>query len=93
LKSFPEEQLNWIEFDKLFDSVHPEFYSNIVKAFPKLTIMERKICILLRLKLTSTDISKLLFLSDRNIENHRYRIRKKLGLNTEDSIHEFLAKF
>jgi DNA-binding CsgD family transcriptional regulator len=52
--------------------------------------MELKICLLLRL--TSSDIAKVLCLSERSAETHRYNIRKKLGLGRGDDIHEVLAR-
>ena len=93
LSKVPESQMKWEEFDHEFKAVHPEFLANIAKAFPKLTPMERKICALLRLNLTSVDIAKLLFLSERNIENHRYRLRKKLGIDSNANVHEFLGRY
>ncbi|GEM_PF-6117318 len=92
LKSLPESQLNWQDFDQEFKAVHPEFVTALGKRFPDLTTMEKKICALLRINLSSPDIAKLFFLSERNIQNHRYRIRKKLKLETNDNIHEFLAQ-
>ena len=93
LQSLPESQLNWEDFDEQFKAVHPKFLHELTKKYPELTAMERKVCVLLRLNLTSVDIAKLLYLSERNIENHRYRIRKKLCLESAKSLHEFLAKF
>jgi DNA-binding CsgD family transcriptional regulator len=91
LKSAPQSKTKWEEFDEQFQTVHPTFQSKLEEKYPRLTGMEKKICIMLRLGLTTIDIAKLLYLSDRNIENHRYRIRKKLLLNSEKSLHEYLA--
>ena len=93
LKEMPEPEVNWEDFDAQFNSVHPQFLHNLIKAFPSLTPMEEKICPLLRLNLTSEDIARLMFLSDRNIENHRYRLRKKFALSQSDNLQEFLAKY
>jgi DNA-binding CsgD family transcriptional regulator len=87
----PENSQTWEDFNKEFESAHPAFLLKLEEKHPLLSIMEKKICTLLRVGLTSTDIAKLLRLSDRNIENHRYRIRKKIALNTERSLHEYLA--
>jgi DNA-binding CsgD family transcriptional regulator len=92
LKALPENELNWQDFDTQFKLVHPEFISKLGERYPELTPMERKICALLRLDLSSPEIAKLLFLSERNIQNHRYRLRKKLALSSDANIHEFLAK-
>ncbi len=93
LQEMPKPQLTWEDFEAQFKSVHPQFTQNITEAFPELTAMERKLCTLLRLNLTSEEIARLLFLSARNIENHRYRIRKKLGLTPTDSLQTLLAKY
>ncbi len=92
VRNLPESQLNWEQFDEQFNLVHPAFHSKLLEKHPKLTKMERKVCTLLRLNMTSIDIAKLLYLSERNIENHRYRIRKKISLNTENSLQEYLSK-
>lgn len=91
LKEVPESQLKWEVFDEQFRLVHPVFLKKLLEKHPTLTKMEQKICTLLRLNMTSVDIAKLLYLSERNIENHRYRIRKKISLNSEMSLHEYLA--
>jgi tetratricopeptide (TPR) repeat protein len=93
LQSLPDAQLNWEDFDVQFRNVHPEFLKNLVKKYPTLTTMQRKVCALLRLNLTSVDIAKLLYLSERNIENHRYRLRKKFCLDANGSLHDFLSTY
>jgi DNA-binding CsgD family transcriptional regulator/tetratricopeptide (TPR) repeat protein len=92
LKSLPESELSWQDFDEQFKLVHPEFSTKLATQYPSLTPMERKICALLRLDLSSPEIAKLLFLSERNIQNHRYRLRKKLELGSDENMHTFLAK-
>lgn len=42
--------------------------------------MELKLCALLKMQIASKDIAEMLNLSLRNIENHRYRLRKNLTL-------------
>jgi DNA-binding CsgD family transcriptional regulator len=53
--------------------------------------MELKVCSLLKLKLTSADMAKLLCLSERSIEFHRLNIRKKLGLKRGQDLGDILA--
>jgi DNA-binding CsgD family transcriptional regulator len=91
LNQKPETQPEWQDFDREFQSVHPDFLQKLVNRHPILTKMEKKICSMLCIGLTSVDIAKLLSLSERNIENHRYRLRKKLALNTEKSLQEYLS--
>jgi DNA-binding CsgD family transcriptional regulator len=53
--------------------------------------MEIKICALLKLKLTTADIAKLLCLSERSVEGHRLHIRRKMGLAQREELHSALA--
>ncbi len=92
LRVLPDSQSNWDEFEKHFVTVHPNFEKDLIERFPALTKMERKICMLLRLNLMSVDMAKLLILSERNIENHRHRLRKKLGVTGTMNLTEYLSE-
>lgn len=91
LKELPCEQIDWVNFDAQFSSVHPEFKSKLQEKHPDLTRSETKICALSRMKLTSEEIGRLLCLSDRTVQTHRLNIRKKLGLRTEQNLGTYLA--
>ena len=52
---------------------------------------ELKICALLKANLATKDIANLLYLSERTVENHRYRIRKKMGLGVDANLTLYLA--
>jgi len=86
----PMSPVNWEEFDRHFHDAHPDFTKNLLDRFPDLTPMESKVCSLLKVGLTSKEIAHILVLSERSIENHRYRIRKKLGIG-ETNIIQFLS--
>jgi DNA-binding CsgD family transcriptional regulator/tetratricopeptide (TPR) repeat protein len=91
LKELPCEQIDWVNFDAQFSSVHPEFKSKLQEKHPDLTRSETKICALSRMKLTSEEIGRLLCLSERTVQTHRLNIRKKLGLRTEQNLGTYLA--
>jgi len=82
---------DWRLFELQFEQVHQDFLKRITERFTSLTPMELKICALTRAELATKDIARLMNLSVRNIQNHRYRLRKKLGLNTEEHLETFLA--
>jgi predicted negative regulator of RcsB-dependent stress response len=89
LVEMPASAINWEEYDKHFHDAHPDFTKNLIARFPELTPMETKICSLLKVGLTSKEIAHILALSERSIENHRYRLRKKMGLG-DANISQFL---
>lgn len=81
----------WRLFEGQFEQVHQEYLKRLAERFPSLTPMELKICALTRVDLATKDIARLLNLSVRNIQNHRYRLRKKLGLTPDEHLETFLA--
>ena len=91
LKTLPCEQIDWAKFDSQFSTVHPDFKSKLDEKHPELTRSEVKICSLTRLKLTGEEIAHLLCLSPRSVETHRFNIRKKFGLKTEQNLGAYLA--
>ena len=82
---------NWDEFRYYFEQVHPSFYENLEARFPELTLKERRLCAFLRLGLSSKDISAITFKEVRSVESARNRLRKKLNIQAEDNLTEFLS--
>ncbi|MES2812341.1 MAG: hypothetical protein V4670_07720 [Bacteroidota bacterium] len=72
--------------DELFNQVDAQFSYKLEKAYPFLTEEERKICVLIYLNLKNKDMAIILNLSIRSIENSRYRIRKKMDLDSNDNL-------
>lgn len=68
-----------------------EFTEQLLKQFPELSSKELKICALLKAGLSTKEITQLLSVSDRTVENHRYHIRKKLNLPPNSNLATFFA--
>ncbi|MBX7154776.1 MAG: tetratricopeptide repeat protein [Bacteriodetes bacterium] len=88
-QSGPEQ---WETLQKQFESIDESFQIRLTKQFNELTNHEIKVCMLMRLNLSSKDIANILWTSPRTIETHRYSIRKKLNLNKEENLYSFLVK-
>ena len=76
--------------EELFAQVHKDFLYGLDKKITGLTEEEQQVCILIYLNLKNKDIALLLNLSVRSVENTRYRIRKKAGIATTDSLSEYI---
>lgn len=61
-------------------------------AFPGLNENEQRVILLISQKYTSKEMATLLSCSEKNIEYYRTQIRKKLSIEKEDSISEFIEK-
>jgi len=83
---------SWEEFDARFRQVETAFYVNLTARFPNLTSGERRLCALLKLDMSTKEISTLTKQSIRSIEMARIRIRKKLNITHQEvTLAEFLA--
>jgi len=83
---------NWERFESHFDQVHENFFKNLRAKFPNLTPKDQKLCAYLRMNLSTKEIAPLLNISVRGVEISRYRLRKKLHLNSEENLVSFIME-
>ncbi len=82
----------WEEFETRFQQVYNDFFERLLQKFPDLTLGEKKLCAFLRLDLTTKEISSITGQSLNGLNVSRARLRKKIGLKSEDSLTAFLSK-
>lgn len=80
----------WSQFANHFDQVHVDFLQRIRAQYPQLTANDRKLCAYLRMNLTTKEIAPLMSISIRGVEVGRYRLRKKIGLDSTVNLTEFM---
>jgi DNA-binding CsgD family transcriptional regulator len=80
----------WEDFNTHFESINKNFYSKIKLAFPDISPNELKICALIKMNLSIKEMASILNISPDSVKTARYRLRKKLQLNTEDNLTEFI---
>ncbi|WP_027137592.1 helix-turn-helix and ligand-binding sensor domain-containing protein [Gaetbulibacter saemankumensis] len=83
----------WELFEYNFNQVHEEFFKQLKSQFPKLTHKDLKICAYIKMNLLSKEIAPLMNISIRGLETHRYRLKKKLDLENDQSLGDFLRNF
>lgn len=81
------------EFQKTMHEVSEGFAKKLKTRFPNLTKNEERLCTMLKLNLSSKEIAALNNSTIRAVEMGRYRLRKKLELNQEQNIIDFLQEF
>ena len=81
---------DWEFFREAFNNADKDFLKKIKELHPKLTPNDLKLCAYLRLNLSSKEIAPLLNISVRSVEIKRYRLRKKMELEHEESLVEYI---
>ncbi len=92
LKELPSKSVDWARFEAQFTNAHPDFKTQLLEKYPELTKQEVKMCQLARLGVKTGEMAQLLCLSERTIDSHRLNLRKKIGLNKDQSLTKFLTE-
>lgn len=74
------------------EQVNSDFFEKLARIAPDLTSSEKQLCALLRLNLGTKEIASIRNISPKSVEMARYRLRKKLPLNTNDDIYVFVQR-
>ena len=80
----------WREFYERFDELEGEFIRKLTALYPNLSAAEIRLCSLLRLNLSSKDIAFLTSRSLRTVENIRFRLRKKMNLEKDIGLVQYI---
>jgi len=80
----------WEEFEIRFKEVHKNFYSELHRVHPDLTLNEVKICAFLKLNMSTKEISAITHQSVRSINMARFRLRKKLHIDRDENLIAYL---
>lgn len=83
---------DWDHFAIHFDQVHSNFLTKLKNKFPELTQNDLKMCVYLKLNLSSKEIAQLLSVTIRAVEVSRYRLRKKLNLPSNINLFDYISQ-
>ncbi len=90
LDSAIKDDEDWQRFEVNFKELHNDFFELLLARYPKLTPKDLKLCAYLKMNLSTKEIAPLMGITIRGVEIHRYRLRKKLGLDSQVNISNFL---
>ncbi|MBU2929118.1 helix-turn-helix and ligand-binding sensor domain-containing protein [Winogradskyella psychrotolerans] len=81
---------DWELFEEAFNNVDKDFMKKIKSIHPTITPNDLRLCAYLRLNLSSKEIAPLLNISHKSVEVKRYRLRKKMGLDHDQSLSNYI---
>jgi DNA-binding CsgD family transcriptional regulator/ligand-binding sensor domain-containing protein len=85
-----DSQDDWQFFEKAFNNADKEFFKKLKEYHPSLTHNDFKLCAYLRLNLSSKEIAPLFNISTKSVEIKRYRLRKKMNLDRDQSLTDYI---
>lgn len=81
-----------IRFRQSFAALYPRYLPKLRTTCPELTKSDELVCMLVHLKQSTDEVSLALGISRASVNSARSRIRKKLGLQKEESLDKYLQE-
>ncbi|MBN2777795.1 MAG: tetratricopeptide repeat protein [Bacteroidales bacterium] len=81
---------DWEKFKLYFEQINKDFYDKLKKINSDLSDNDLRICALIKLNLSPKEIAKVLNIAPNSIKSSRYRLKKKLALDTKDDLEMFV---
>jgi inorganic phosphate transporter, PiT family len=78
------------EFYLQIEDIHKDFNMKLKTLYPNLTELEKRLAGMLRLNLSSKEMASLLNISPKSVEVARYRLKKKMNLQKEKALTDFI---
>jgi DNA-binding NarL/FixJ family response regulator len=82
---------DWYRIKAHFEKIYPGFFDRMRKKFPQLTPNDHKLAALLRMNLSTKEISHILKITAPSTEISRIRLRKKLDLDKNVNLTMFIC--
>jgi hypothetical protein len=84
---------DWTKFKLYFDKAFPGMIFRLRHEFPTLTGSEQRLFLLIKLKNDSREMSDMLGISMESVRKNKYRLKKKLQLEEDQSLEEFIQHY
>lgn len=82
---------DWSTFKRNFDIVYGDYIKRLLERHPQLSQSDIRLCCYIRMGLTSKDIAPLVNISFKSVEMARYRLRKKMELQSNVALTEYIS--
>ncbi|MTI30079.1 response regulator [Xanthovirga aplysinae] len=83
----------WENFLLHFESVHPQFFSGLKQEFPTLTNNELRLSAYIKIGMDNKEMAQISGIGLGTIKSNLNRLKKKMNLEANDSIRDFLIHY
>lgn len=81
-----KDDSDWQKSEGYFNTIYDGLLDRLKADYPSLSKTDLRLCVYIKLNLSTKEIADLMNISPRSVEMARYRLRKKLGLSPDESI-------
>lgn len=92
IKTTNQSQSGWAQFYKHFESVHPDFFSKLLKVNEDLTQNELRHSAYVLMSLSNKEVANMYGIGHESVKKARWRLKTRLKLTAEESLQDFMYK-
>lgn len=81
---------HWDHFRTAFEQIAPHFFDHLLSTYSNLTETDLRFCALIRLAVPTREIARITGISTASVNKARYRLRKRMGIGSEESLDRFI---
>ena len=85
-----KDDSDWQLSESYFNTIYDGLLDRLRASYPSLSQTDLRMCVYIKLNLSTKETAELMNISPRSVEMARYRLRKKLGLAPNDNIGSIL---
>lgn len=82
----------WSTFEQYLNSIFDGFFDRLNAQYPGLTGNDKKICAYIKLGMNTKEIASMMNIETSSAESARYRLRKNMGLQQDESLNDIIFK-
>ena len=91
LDSIIKTRSSFDSFKNQFTKAFPNFFKTLINMHPTLSPTDLQLCAYIKMNQTNQDIASINNLSTRSVESQRYRLRKKLNIDKQTDLFNYLT--
>lgn len=80
----------WEQFQLSFNQMHQDFVHELHLRHPHITGNDNRLCCFIRMGFSNAEIASILNITVNGVEQSKYRLKKKMGLEKEASLNEYI---
>ena len=83
---------SWSTFMYQFEKVHPDFFNVLKSKFPAITQHDLRLCAYIKVGMDNKEIANISNVTTPSVKKSINRLKKKMGLDVETDLRQFLMK-
>ncbi|RZJ28872.1 MAG: hypothetical protein EOO18_12675 [Chryseobacterium sp.] len=87
-----DQDKNWEDFRVIYENIHENFFDKLKAYSTSLSSTDLRFLALLKMNMEPSDIATMLGISPNSLRTTRYRVKKKLRLDENESLTSFVQQ-